>query len=76
MKSNVGHTSTGNFSRKAALFAFSVSMLAKTTSFSKALKASRVKTCSFIATQVWHHGAQASTKSSFFCAFASFSALP
>ena len=60
---------------KVALFARSVLTEANTMSFSKAVKAGREKTCSLIEMQVWHHGAQASTNSSFFCARACASAL-
>ena len=73
---SVGHTSTGYFVRNGALLFFSVSIESQTNWPARAASDLSEKTKACIERHVWHHGAQASTKSGSFRARASASALP
>ena len=75
MISSVGQTLIGYFFRNAVLVEFSVSTASQTNRPAYRSRALSVKTKARIERHVCHHGAQASTKSGAFFAFATASAF-
>ena len=63
MTQRVGHARIVNLSTKEALSFFSVSTDAQTNLAASGASAGSPNTDAFMARQVWHHGAQASTNS-------------